>query len=75
MTPSPNTDKGFCLERENQSLLQFNLPAAVCPLKHCNLPPEFQSHMPIVLSNDAVRTLFSSKQMYAQVCVFRTNSH
>ena len=51
------------------------LPAAVCPLNHCNASPVLQSHIPMVLSNDAVRTLSSSKQMSAHVCVLRTHLH
>ena len=52
--------------------LNSRLPAAVWPLKHCKTSPVFQSHMPRVLSNDAVMTLSSSKQISAHVWVFRT---
>lgn len=52
--------------------LNSRLPAAVWPLKHCKTSPVFQSHIPTVLSNDAVMTLSSSKQISAHVWVFRT---
>ena len=52
--------------------LNSRLPAAVWPLKHRKTSPVFQSHMPTVLSNDAVMTFSSSKQISAHVWVFRT---
>ena len=61
----------LCQQVESDSifflLMFFILPAAVCPLKHCNLSPVSQSHMPTVLSNEAVMTLSSSKRTSAQV--------
>lgn len=58
----------------NDTMINYS-PAAVCPLKYCITSPVLQSHIPTVLSNDAVITFVSSKQMSAQVCVLRATLH